>query len=97
MVAEDKKSDLADSNSNKKFLFSLMKGVRKIFILWLISREKIHGYAIISEINEAAATIPGDKVVHSSTIYPILHSLEKDDLIKVQKNLMERKRLKCMK
>lgn len=63
-----------------KFLHSLMKGVRNIFLLWLISQEKIHGYAIISKINEIYSNM-GVKVVHGSTIYPILHSLEKDGLI----------------
>lgn len=63
-----------------KFLHSLMKGVRNIFLLWLISQEKMHGYAIISKINEIYSNM-GVKVVHGSTIYPLLHSLEKDGLI----------------
>jgi len=63
-----------------KFLHSLVKGVRNIFLLWLISKNKMHGYAIISKINEIYSNM-GEKVVHASTIYPLLHSLEDDGLI----------------
>ena len=65
---------------NTKFLHSLMKGVRNVFLLWLISKKKMHGYAIISKINETYDYI-GVKVVHGSTIYPLLHSLEDEGLI----------------
>ena len=58
-----------------------MKGVRNIFLLWLLRKEKMHGYALISKINEIYSYM-GVKVVHGSTIYPLLHSLEKDGLIK---------------
>lgn len=64
-----------------KFLNSLIRGTRNIFLLWLISQKKIHGYGIMSIINETSSQVPGEKVVHSSTIYPLLHSLEKDGLI----------------
>ena len=63
-----------------KFLHSLLKGVRNIFLLWLIGKQKMHGYAIISKINEISS-YNGHKVVHGSTIYPLLHSLENDGLI----------------
>ncbi|WP_292474856.1 PadR family transcriptional regulator [Methanosphaera sp.] len=80
MVEEDFQNDIDYQFLETKFLHSLMKGVRNIFLLWLISQEKIHGYAIISKINEIYSNM-GVKVVHGSTIYPLLHSLEKDGLI----------------
>lgn len=80
MVEEDFQKDIDYQFLETKFLHSLMKGVRNIFLLWLISQEKIHGYAIISKINEIYSNM-GVKVVHGSTIYPILHSLEKEGLI----------------
>ncbi|MEE1117765.1 MAG: PadR family transcriptional regulator [Methanosphaera sp.] len=80
MVEEDFQNDIDYQFLETKFLHSLMKGVRNIFLLWLISQEKIHGYAIISKINEIYSNM-GVKVVHGSTIYPILHSLEKEGLI----------------
>lgn len=66
---------------NTKFINSLLKGIRNIFLLWLISRQKIHGYAIMSTMNEMISKKSG-KCVHSSTIYPILHSLEEEGFIK---------------
>ena len=80
MVVYDFQNDIDYQFLETKFLHSLMKGVRNIFLLWLISQEKIHGYAIISKINEIYSNM-GVKVVHGSTIYPILHSLEKEGLI----------------
>ena len=80
MVEEDFQNDIDYQFLETKFLDSLMKGVRNIFLLWLISQEKTHGYAIISKINEIYSNM-GVKVVHGSTIYPILHSLEKEGLI----------------
>ena len=76
-----------NENYNRKFINSLLKGVRTIFLLWLIGQKPIHGYAIISTINEIMATsyenkeINSKEVVHGSTIYPLLHKLEDDDLI----------------
>lgn len=65
---------------NSKFLHSLIKGVRNVFLLWLLSKNRMHGYAIISKINETYQYM-GVKVVHGSTIYPLLHSLEQEGLI----------------
>ena len=73
----------ADDENNylkTKFLHSLMKGGRNVFLLWLLNKEKLHGYAIISRINEIYSFM-GEEVVHGSTIYPLLHSLEKDGFI----------------
>ena len=80
MVENNHENEMDYQFLETKFLHSLMKGVRNIFLLWLISQEKMHGYAIISKINEIYSNM-GVKVVHGSTIYPLLHSLEKDGLI----------------
>lgn len=80
MVEKNYENEIDYQFLETKFLHSLMKGVRNVFLLWLISQEKIHGYAIISKINEIYSNM-GVKVVHGSTIYPLLHSLEKDGLI----------------
>ncbi|WP_304123072.1 PadR family transcriptional regulator [Methanosphaera cuniculi] len=89
----EKQEDL--SFMSKKFLYSLMSGVRKIFILWLISQGKTHGYAIIAEINEQFKDIHDGKKVHGSTIYPILHNLEDEGLIKSEKELNGKKEIKA--
>lgn len=80
MVENSNENEVDYQFLETKFLHSLMKGVRNVFLLWLISQEKIHGYAIISKINEIYSNM-GVKVVHGSTIYPLLHSLENEGLI----------------
>ncbi|MDD6285580.1 PadR family transcriptional regulator [Candidatus Methanosphaera massiliense] len=88
MDTENKEHESAQTDIiNTKFLNSLLRGARNIFLLWLISQKKIHGYGIMNVINEAAVTVPGEKVIHSSTIYPLLHSLENDGLIKSSEEL----------
>lgn len=80
MVQTVNKVDEKEMIIETKFLHSLLKGVKNVFLLWLLSKEKMHGYALISKINEIYGYM-GVKVVHGSTIYPLLHSLEKDGLI----------------
>lgn len=88
MVEKDINScDFEEIMLNTKFHNALVKGVRNIFILWLISKEKIHGYGIMSILNKTHSDMSGKKAVHSSTIYPILHTLEKDGLIKSSQEL----------
>lgn len=67
---------------NSNFENALLKGVRNIFLLWIISKKKIHGYGIISKLNESIPSISNKKVMQGSTVYPLLHSLEEDGLIK---------------
>ncbi len=81
MIDSENESIPCECEIHTKFLHSLTKGVRNIFLLWLLSKNKMHGYAIVSKINEYYEYM-GVKVVHGSTIYPLLHSLEKDGLIK---------------
>jgi len=80
LVENNQVNDVDYQFLETKFLHSLMKGVRNMFLLWLLSQEKMHGYAIITKINEIYSNM-GVKVVHGSTIYPLLHSLENDGLI----------------
>ncbi|MFY9638721.1 MAG: PadR family transcriptional regulator [Methanobacterium sp.] len=60
-------------------LLRSMKGFGKTMILWLISKDKIHGYELMNKMNELS---PSKKAVSSpSQIYPILHDLEEAGLI----------------
>ncbi|RAP53956.1 MAG: hypothetical protein BZ137_04900 [Methanosphaera sp. rholeuAM130] len=72
---------------NSNFENALLKGVRNIFLLWIISQKKIHGYGIISKLNESISSFSNRKPIHGSTIYPLLHSLEEDGLITSSKEL----------
>jgi len=60
-------------------LLKSMKGFGKTMILWIISKERIHGYEIMSKLN----TINPKKEMQGKPgkIYPILHDLEKAGLI----------------
>ncbi len=78
---DDNKSGL-NYQDNSNFEKALLKGVRNVFLLWIISQKKIHGYGIISKLNESISSLSNKKVIHGSTVYPILHSLEKEGLIK---------------
>ena len=49
-------------------------------ILWLISKKRIHGYELISKINEISHS-DEETVRGPSKIYPVLHDLEEEGLI----------------
>ena len=57
-----------------------MKGFGKTMILWLISKERTHGYELMSKMNEISPS-QMKTVRGTSKIYPILHDLEKAGLI----------------
>lgn len=71
-------------NFDKTLLSSLMKGFLKIIILWIITKERIHGYEIIKKMKEGidSKNDSGFKGPGPNKIYPILHDLEKKELIK---------------
>jgi DNA-binding PadR family transcriptional regulator len=68
-------------NYDKKILKGVMRGFSKLFILWIIGKERQHGYEIMSKINDFSHSTAG-KVSGPSTIYPVLHELEGKGLIK---------------
>jgi DNA-binding PadR family transcriptional regulator len=74
-------SDL--SNYLKEYdikLLRSMKGFGKTMILWLISKERTHGYELMNKINEISPS-GEEKVRGPSKIYPVLHDLEEAGLI----------------
>jgi PadR family transcriptional regulator PadR len=58
---------------------NLTKNLNEILILATLSREKKHGYQIALEIEEKS---DGLFKFNHGTLYPILHKLEKEGLIK---------------
>ncbi len=66
---------------DSKFADLLLRDPKTLFVLWLISNERMYGYKILSKVNKILSRIPGDQKANSSSLYPILHRLEKDDLI----------------
>ncbi len=63
----------------KKLMRGLARGFTNTMILWLISKKRQHGYEIMTKLHQDA---PYDKMPSASKIYPVLHDLEKNDLIK---------------
>lgn len=81
---------------DKGLLANLMNGFLKIIILWIITKERIHGYEIIKKMKEGIET-EGDiefRGPGSNKIYPILHELEKKELIKGDWELQGKRKIK---
>lgn len=62
-------------------LLKSMKGFGKTMILWIISKERIHGYEIMSKLNTINPTDKEQLHGKPGKIYPMLHDLEKAGLI----------------
>ena len=56
----------------------LVKGNASILILSCLAREPMHGYRIVKELNQLSE---GYFVMGEGTLYPHLHSLEKEGVI----------------
>jgi PadR family transcriptional regulator PadR len=56
----------------------LMKGNAVALILSVLSRESMHGYRIVKDLDQASE---GYFAMREGTLYPHLHQLEKDELI----------------
>ena len=68
------------SKYEKKLVRGFMRSFGNTMILWLISKKRQHGYEIMTKLHESA---PYDnKMPSASKIYPVLHDLEKNGLIK---------------
>jgi DNA-binding PadR family transcriptional regulator len=80
-VKERKKIFEDMSKYEQKLIKGLMRGFGNTMILWLVSKERQHGYEIMTRLHESAP-INEDKMPSASKIYPVLHDLEKHGLIK---------------
>ncbi len=70
----------AMSKYEKKLIRGFMRSFGNTMILWLISKKRQHGYEMMTKLHESA---PYDnKMPSASKIYPVLHELEKNGLIK---------------
>jgi len=66
----------------KEVSTKLMKGLLDLIILQFLSNQPMHGYQIISQIRKTFGVYFGP-----STVYPLLNSLEKKDLVKSEWNM----------
>jgi len=71
------------SESHKKVFKNFSNGIIHNLILWIISREDIHGYGIMKKLNQFFNFEDSkcDISVNSSKIYPILSKMEKNGFI----------------
>ena len=61
-------------------LLRSMKGFGKTMVLWLISKDRIHGYELMTRMNDISPAAE-EPVSGPSKIYPVLHDLEEAGLI----------------
>ncbi|MBQ8016491.1 MAG: PadR family transcriptional regulator [Methanobrevibacter sp.] len=67
----------------KKLIKHFLNGVTHNLILWIISKETIHGYGIMKRIDKFFnfEDAECDMTINSSKIYPILSAMENSGLI----------------
>lgn len=70
---------------------SLMSGSTKMLVISLIESGDKYGYEIIKELDKKTY---GTFTLKEGTLYPILNSLEKDELIKSYECKMENNRMR---
>ena len=64
----------------RKMIKEFMRGFGNIIILWLISKNRKHGYEIMTQLHDSTAI--DIKIPSPSVIYPLLHDIERNGLIK---------------
>lgn len=69
--------------THEKFLKHFSNGIIHKLILWIISKETIHGYGIMKRLDEffSFKNSKCDIKINSSKIYPILSKMEEDGLV----------------
>lgn len=67
------------NNHERKMIKELMRRFGRIIILWIISKNRKHGYEIMTKLHESTSF--DHKMPSASMIYPLLHALERKGLI----------------
>lgn len=90
-----KRTETVDHIS-KKILRHFSNGLTHVIILWIISKEKIHGYGIMKQLDEFFSSCNPDEYnkTNPSKIYPILRRLEKTGVIEGEWGISNNKRVK---
>ena len=63
---------------DNRYVQQFKKGSLEMILLCLIGRRETHGYEIITELNDSAASVLG--YAREGTIYPILYRLQEAEL-----------------
>lgn len=70
---------------------SLLSGSNTLLVLSLLKKEKMYGYQIIQTLAEKSEQA---FIMQEGTLYPILHSLEKQGMVKTEKQTTENNRVR---
>lgn len=81
-------------DSHKKLFKQFSNGITHNLILWIISKESIHGYGIMKRLEDFFDSENYDIKTSSSKIYPILRKMEKMGLIAGKWEVVNNKRVK---
>lgn len=74
---------MIEEKTPKKIIKYFTNGITHNLILWIISKQSIHGYGIMKKLDDFFNfdDIECENNINSSKIYPILSKLEKNELI----------------
>ena len=78
-------------DSQSKLIKHFSNGITRNVILWIISKEKIHGYGIMKKLDEFFSfdDVNCDIKNSSSKVYPILNRMETNGLIEGEWDINE--------
>ncbi|WP_407454959.1 PadR family transcriptional regulator [Methanobrevibacter sp.] len=78
-------------DSQSKLIKHFSNGITRNLILWIISKEKIHGYGIMKKLDEFFSfdDVNCDIKNSSSKVYPILNRMESNGLIEGEWDINE--------
>lgn len=97
-INESLKNEYSKFFRENKVLQHSVNGVSRFLILWTIKHNgKIHGYAIMKEIDEFFGILIDDgslNKISPSKIYPILNKMEETGLITSNSEIQDNKELK---
>ncbi len=78
----------------KKIFKYFSNGITHNLILWIISKQSIHGYGIMKELDEFFDSDICEFKSTSSKVYPILRRMEQEGLIIGEWQIVNNKRVK---
>lgn len=90
------KREGAVDHISKKIIRHFSNGLTHVIILWIISKEKIHGYGIMKQLDDFFSSSNPDEYnkTNPSKIYPILRRLERAGIIEGEWGVSNNKRVK---
>lgn len=83
------------TESGKQLLKQFQNGLLRIIILWIISKNSIHGYGISKELDGFFNSFnKSDNKINPAKLYPILRKMEDNSLIESVESVNNNKKVK---